>query len=202
MIDRPYLIWSNEHKSWWRPNSRGYTRRIEDAGRYSVDEAEAICRNGGTARAGSRGGPPYEVAVLSRHAIRPQGRRVAMSDEDAEISALKAEVARLTPPDGSVTVPLAFPNLRTGAALVAVPSDMFNSSPTEAQKREDALIARAETAEASVKELEAGLRLVRGLIVEGAATGFNPLDGDWAERLYASQGITRPLLSPKDKTNG
>ena len=39
-----YLIWSNEHRAWWRPNSRGYTLQLEKAGRYSRDEALKHCR--------------------------------------------------------------------------------------------------------------------------------------------------------------
>jgi len=37
-----YLIWSNEHRSWWRPNRVGYTQHIEQAGRYSRDDAMEI----------------------------------------------------------------------------------------------------------------------------------------------------------------
>lgn len=40
-----YLIWSNEHAQWWRPGKAGYTRHIEEAGRYSRDEAAAIVEN-------------------------------------------------------------------------------------------------------------------------------------------------------------
>jgi hypothetical protein len=39
-----FLIWSNQHGMWWRPNRRGYTQIIDEAGRYSADEAEAIVR--------------------------------------------------------------------------------------------------------------------------------------------------------------
>jgi hypothetical protein len=42
MSDR-YLIWSNEHGAWWRPNSCGYTMEISEAGRYSQTEAIARC---------------------------------------------------------------------------------------------------------------------------------------------------------------
>jgi hypothetical protein len=38
-----YLIWSNEHNSWWMPNSFGYTQRTEYAGRYTLEEAIKIC---------------------------------------------------------------------------------------------------------------------------------------------------------------
>lgn len=48
-MDEQYLVWSNEHRAWWRPNSRGYTRDIRFAGRYSRAEAIDIS---GTARSG------------------------------------------------------------------------------------------------------------------------------------------------------
>lgn len=34
-----YVIWSFEHKAWWKPARRGYTENLGQAGRY--DEAEA-----------------------------------------------------------------------------------------------------------------------------------------------------------------
>ena len=34
-----YLIWSWEHLAWWRPNGQGYTRDVEEAGRYTEGEA-------------------------------------------------------------------------------------------------------------------------------------------------------------------
>lgn len=37
-----YLVWSNQHRAWWRPNSCGYTTDIRSAGRYSRDEAISI----------------------------------------------------------------------------------------------------------------------------------------------------------------
>src|SRR3954468_9899002 len=30
-----WLIWSNQHGMWWAPDERGYTRVIDEAGRYS-----------------------------------------------------------------------------------------------------------------------------------------------------------------------
>lgn len=41
---------------------------------------------------------------------------------------------------------------------------------------------------------------VRALIVEAAATGFNCHDGDWAERLFASQSFTHDAVTKA--TNG
>ncbi|MGE0231744.1 MAG: hypothetical protein AB7O39_03365 [Flavobacteriaceae bacterium] len=40
-----YVIWSHEHSAWWRPESRGYAKAIEDAGVYDRDEALLICHN-------------------------------------------------------------------------------------------------------------------------------------------------------------
>jgi len=34
-----YLIWSNEHEGWWRPNHHGYTVYKEIAGVYEEKEA-------------------------------------------------------------------------------------------------------------------------------------------------------------------
>lgn len=45
VLSAPWLIWSNEHAAWWGPGERGYTTVIEEAGRYTREEAEAIVRN-------------------------------------------------------------------------------------------------------------------------------------------------------------
>lgn len=42
--------------------------------------------------------------------------------------------------------------------------------------------------------LQDALRHVRSIIVDGAMTGFNWKDGDWTERLFASQQITKDAL--------
>jgi hypothetical protein len=38
-----WLIWSNEHLAYWKPNRCGYTKFAEEAGIYTFNEAEEIC---------------------------------------------------------------------------------------------------------------------------------------------------------------
>lgn len=40
---RCWLIVSWEHNAFWRPAERGYTKRVEEAGRYSLVDAAEIC---------------------------------------------------------------------------------------------------------------------------------------------------------------
>lgn len=59
--DDVYLIWSNEHGAWWGPNTVGYCRRIEHAGRYTQQQALHICTK---AMPGRRGADPLnEIPV-------------------------------------------------------------------------------------------------------------------------------------------
>lgn len=39
-----WLIWSIEHKAWWRPAHAGYTELKSDAGSYSYEEALDIVK--------------------------------------------------------------------------------------------------------------------------------------------------------------
>jgi hypothetical protein len=40
-----WLIWSREHGAWWCPESSGYTRNLDQAGRYSLEQATEICEH-------------------------------------------------------------------------------------------------------------------------------------------------------------
>lgn len=40
-----YLIWSNEHRAWWKPARCGYTTLTHEAGRYTEAVADAILRS-------------------------------------------------------------------------------------------------------------------------------------------------------------
>jgi hypothetical protein len=39
MPDIRFLLWSNKHSMWWRPNAAGYTDNIAEAGRYTQPAA-------------------------------------------------------------------------------------------------------------------------------------------------------------------
>jgi hypothetical protein len=40
-----YLIWSNEHRAWWKANRHGYTTATHKAGQFSYEEAKQICED-------------------------------------------------------------------------------------------------------------------------------------------------------------
>lgn len=69
-----YLIWINEHVSWWRANSQGYTYSIEDAGRYSRKEAMDICRGANFGFMQDHENP-NEIPVLEKDAIETMSAR-------------------------------------------------------------------------------------------------------------------------------
>lgn len=45
MISNNYLIYSYEHKAWWKPGERGYSEDIGGAGVYSFEKAVEICKS-------------------------------------------------------------------------------------------------------------------------------------------------------------
>jgi len=62
-----YLVWSNEHRAWWRPDRMGYTPLVSEAGTYTREQAIQICvgaYNGWQSECA-----PYEVPVRLSDAI-------------------------------------------------------------------------------------------------------------------------------------
>lgn len=41
-VKADWLVWSNEHGAWWKPDHCGYTSDIGEAGRYTQQEAREI----------------------------------------------------------------------------------------------------------------------------------------------------------------
>lgn len=58
-----YLIWSNEHRGWWKPGGWGYTTLTQRAGFYGEAEATAIVRQANIVPRN----PPNEIMVLAPH---------------------------------------------------------------------------------------------------------------------------------------
>ncbi len=65
--DPLYLVWSNEHRAWWRPGHCGYTNRIEAAGRYSRVDALRICN--GANYSWDENTNPDELPILEKDAL-------------------------------------------------------------------------------------------------------------------------------------
>jgi len=68
----PYLIWSHEHGAWWGPGGFGYTSNMDEAGRYSREEAIRICRKaipGTAAELGALPELPVRLADLKEMGI-------------------------------------------------------------------------------------------------------------------------------------
>ena len=47
MMKLSAMIWSGEHKAWWRPDAAGYTDDIHAAGRWTMEEAESLTSQAG-----------------------------------------------------------------------------------------------------------------------------------------------------------
>jgi len=106
-IDEPpvrlYLVWSNEHDAWWKPNRCGYTHDVWRAGRYDQAAAAEICQR---AAHGWRGGsPPPEVMVsapesdqdkFSPDDLRYMAERMAARAEEATRDAIAERSAQQT----------------------------------------------------------------------------------------------------------
>lgn len=90
--EQQFLIWSHDAGSWWGPNGASYTGDINQAGRYTLDDARR--------RAGSRSWPapnrPPEVVVAAPGLDVPPAavRNVMQSRIDQATRDAKAEAER------------------------------------------------------------------------------------------------------------
>lgn len=68
-MSEEYLVWSNEHRAWWRPSAAGYTVHMEAAGRYTRDDAigHSLARDDGKV--------PPEIPVRLADLVEVQKRR-------------------------------------------------------------------------------------------------------------------------------
>lgn len=94
-------------------------------------------------------------------------------------------------PDGADIKP---PNSETGLArydsemaVACANARLIAAAPT--------LLSDHKRMSAEIERLREALKHVRAIIVDGALTGFNCHSGDWAERLFLSQGVTRAALA-------
>jgi hypothetical protein len=73
-----WLVWSDEHGGWWRPNRQGYTRKIAEAGRYSESAVDTICRE-------ANYGPFFnECKVLAPEALLAPTPKIVRAIQEAE----------------------------------------------------------------------------------------------------------------------
>lgn len=89
MPEEKYVIWSHEHNRWWRPNRQGYTQNLDEAGRYTKEEASDITLD--VLPPGTEIGLPEDVAVYwdvynAGAPTAPEGREMALkrAREEAE----------------------------------------------------------------------------------------------------------------------
>ena len=57
IMTKDWLVWSYEHRAWWKPGDMGYTTDIKQAGRFT--QAEAV----GRSLTKDEDGNPHEVPV-------------------------------------------------------------------------------------------------------------------------------------------
>jgi hypothetical protein len=99
-MDRDYVVWSIEHKSWWGPNRSGYTPYLDLAGRYTRDEAIEISRGFFGWKLAVM---PDEVPVLYRDAVAMWGDELLEDDEtltnlDVNVAVARPRLAEATEP--------------------------------------------------------------------------------------------------------
>lgn len=63
MPDQEWMIWSNEHRAWWKPGGWGYTTATAWAGRFTEEHARRICAEANIVPRHDH--PPNEIMVLA-----------------------------------------------------------------------------------------------------------------------------------------
>ena len=92
-MHKGFLIWSNEHTGWWRPNAAGYTINVLAAGRYSIDKAAAIQREFIRGRRiGSHA--PSEIMVPSEPVLKALAALAGLAGDRSGAPAVRAEEER------------------------------------------------------------------------------------------------------------
>jgi hypothetical protein len=89
-------IWSNEHRAWWRKDSRGYVYNQASAGVYSLEEATAIC-NGANRGIDLDENPPNEFIVPILDDV--QTLAVELAHADCELRSITVETTGANPGD-------------------------------------------------------------------------------------------------------
>lgn len=84
-----------------------------------------------------------------------------------------------------------------------VTTDIYSGFPDTEPHPEGDLVEHEEaqrviqSQQEEIDRLSGALTDVHKLICEGAKTGFNPLEGEWAEKLFRSNGKTYDALNNK-----
>lgn len=68
------LIWSEEHRAWWNPNSCGYTNSMRRAGVYTVEQADLIVRSANHGSAFNEVAVPITPEIAAAIALPSSGR--------------------------------------------------------------------------------------------------------------------------------
>jgi hypothetical protein len=80
-----YLIWSNHHGMWWKPNAAGYTGDARNAGRWTLEDGEIRMRG----RDWPRGSLPPEILVQ-----RPPDVVLGQPFAEEQLRSLAEEISR------------------------------------------------------------------------------------------------------------
>lgn len=95
--DGPYLIWSWQHRSWWKAGGWGYTPNVAEAGRFDRDEVDGQLR-WDEFREFDNNGFPHEVYIAlppvdeigGKDVIEVMRRAMALIDKRVQEATQKA----------------------------------------------------------------------------------------------------------------